>query len=829
MIFRYLVRNMMENKARFFLVLFSIAVSAALLFATEGMSRTCREMYLDQIYAASGNADIQVTVKTETGLAKYIADDALAPTAPAADYVMGVLRAQGLYAPDAQNMVYLNVLGTTLDALAQNNPVVFAARAETPFEGAQIIVGQRFAARRALSVGDAVTVRFLGRAQRFTVYGIAQATGLFLNESTEITAVVPKEALGDLLDARNQSNLFFVKLHAPDQIEAQMAALRAALPACDVSRPVNPDELAQIVSTVVLPFRVASVVVIFMTVFIIYTAFTLIMKERTQVYGSFRSVGATGRKMNALLVLESGVYGILGGVFGVLIGLGVLWAIVDVYVTQLGGGLPVSVQFGGRDALAAVLYAAALTIASALFPIVRLSKTSVKEMILGAPEGARSGRRVVSLMLMMVVVYLLCLFIPGYLPTGLMSMILTIVCMSCLLLVTMLAVTQAVRFAARLLTRVCGGGVFWLAIRNVGGSKSLLNIVRLLTISLAGVLVIRGVSEAISYTVESVYEEYHLYDVSLQLRRADEEALAALRAVPGVASFVGDYELNDVEVSDRGFFLNTLYGIESEDFFDYMGAGRSEKAIAAVRDLGAGRHIVVTELLASKLGLAPGDAVQLRLGGRDVAYTVTALIDSSFKLGNIAFISAGHMTADAGLSFYTHLYVKANGAPDEVKNAIRQTFLDEILFMQTLEELVAANQDFITGMFRIIGAYAIFALLVGIIGIVNNILVSVFDRGRDIATYRALGMEKKKVNRLFLTEALLTGVFGVLFGFAAARGTLYITPGILGFIFGRVKMRGDMTEYLIFGAAALVVMGVLSLLAIWKNKKMSLIERIKYE
>jgi putative ABC transport system permease protein len=86
MIFRYLVRNMLENKARFFLVLLSIAVSAALLFATEGMSRTCREMYLDQIYAASGSADIRVTVKAETGLAKYVAEDALAAAVPSVDY-----------------------------------------------------------------------------------------------------------------------------------------------------------------------------------------------------------------------------------------------------------------------------------------------------------------------------------------------------------------------------------------------------------------------------------------------------------------------------------------------------------------------------------------------------------------------------------------------------------------------------------------------------------------------------------------------------------------------------------------------------------------------
>ena len=67
-------------------------------------------------------------------------------------------------------------------------------------------------------------------------------------------------------------------------------------------------------------------------------------------------------------------------------------------------------------------------------------------------------------------------------------------------------------------------------------------------------------------------------------------------------------------------------------------------------------------------------------------------------------------------------------------------------------------------MFNAINSYCYLALLVGIIGIVNNLVASFIERKRSFAMYRCVGMSKKSLNRMLITEAVGMGVFGVAFG-----------------------------------------------------------------
>ncbi|MGB9824786.1 MAG: ABC transporter permease [Candidatus Hydrothermia bacterium] len=105
---------------------------------------------------------------------------------------------------------------------------------------------------------------------------------------------------------------------------------------------------------------------------------------------------------------------------------------------------------------------------------------------------------------------------------------------------------------------------------------------------------------------------------------------------------------------------------------------------------------------------------------------------------------------------------------------------DNNFYLNTSEMLVSAYKQITGGIFIAMIAIASMALIVGGIGIMNIMLVSVTERTREIGVRKAVGATQKDILLLFLTEAVLLtligGLIGVLIGIAFGKLVDLLTP-----------------------------------------------------
>lgn len=126
---------------------------------------------------------------------------------------------------------------------------------------------------------------------------------------------------------------------------------------------------------------------------------------------------------------------------------------------------------------------------------------------------------------------------------------------------------------------------------------------------------------------------------------------------------------------------------------------------------------------------------------------------------------------------YQSIYVKAANERDvqEISKKIRELGFDA----SNLEDVLTLLNTFfalIPIIFTIIGAIAVF---VAAIGIVNTMIMSVFERTREIGVMKAVGARNVHVLSLFITEAGLIGFIGGIFAVLTSLGIMALAQYVL--------------------------------------------------
>lgn len=240
--------------------------------------------------------------------------------------------------------------------------------------------------------------------------------------------------------------------------------------------------------------------------------------------------------------------------------------------------------------------------------------------------------------------------------------------------------------------------------------------------------------------------------------------------------------------SASGIIFTAVMLPDAGGFFILQGYAPNEMAIQRFNIikgslLTSNRQIILGKTMADTLNLDVGDNIELS-GTR---FKVVGIYESSVnweELGGVISLRDGQtFTGRPRKSTLYAVKLKNPGDAEDVVAIINQQYPEVRAglageFVEQLPDM--ENSD------AIINAISFIAILVGGIGVLNTMLMSVFERTREIGVFRALGWRRRSILSLILKEALLLGLLGGISGIAVAL--------VIVFLFQLAPMVGGVLE-----------------------------------
>jgi len=269
---------------------------------------------------------------------------------------------------------------------------------------------------------------------------------------------------------------------------------------------------------------------------------------------------------------------------------------------------------------------------------------------------------------------------------------------------------------------------------------------------------------------------------------------------------------------------------ESGGFFILEGYSPYEFAIRRFRivegePLSNNHQIILGRTMAESMNKKPGDTIELS----GVRLRVAGIYESDLgfeEMGGVVtlrdaqnFIGRPHK-----VSMYAVKLVDPSQAADMVAQ-INNDFPDVHAslageFVEQMPDMEAAD-----GM---IGGISVMAILIGGVGVLNTMLMAIFERTREIGVLRALGWRRRAILGLILREALLLGLFGGLVGILIAFGIDYLINNA-PMVGGMMQAQWDVGVFVRATLIALVLGLIGGIYPAFRATRLHPIEALRYE
>ncbi|MPM18898.1 Macrolide export ATP-binding/permease protein MacB [bioreactor metagenome] len=237
-----------------------------------------------------------------------------------------------------------------------------------------------------------------------------------------------------------------------------------------------------------------------------------------------------------------------------------------------------------------------------------------------------------------------------------------------------------------------------------------------------------------------------------------------------------------VKIGTESLSSTTVTGV-SEAYFDMKGYTVSSGRGLQYVDVEKRRNVcVVGNYLNSTYYGGNAVGQMIRLNGKSclIVGVMTQETDGEMEEGGtddcvfLPYSTAARMSYTGKISNYTLTVVdetQAAASVTIVEDFLYDIFSDDDAYMVvSMAEMLDAMNAMISVMIGILAGIAAISLVVGGIGIMNIMLVSVTERTREIGIRKALGAKERYIMQQFVMEAATTSALGGVLGITVGYG-----------------------------------------------------------
>ncbi|MFJ4200463.1 ABC transporter permease [Streptomyces sviceus] len=780
--FRTALRNVLAHKARLLMTMLAVLLGVAFVVGTLVFTDTVGNAYKERYLTTLRNVSVQVTppFDEKTGEPGTVGEDTLRrlQRLPGVASVTGSVEGfAAVAAKDGRPLGEDNVAMAgnyfpQADGKDNRHPLTTGRAPSGPDE---VLVDTSTADQGGYQVGDTVRLAIDGPVLHKKLVGIVRTDNA---SGSGGTAVFFDNATAQkLLLKRGQYDGFSLKAERGASEQRLAAEARDLLPKdFDISTGAQLREQqraaaaegAKGLGQVLLVF---AAIALFVGVFVIGNTFTMLVTQRSQEVALMRAVGAERRQVTRSVLIEAALLGLSAGAAGFLLGIGVAMALRQLFASTESGVPDGPLVVAPGTVLVSFLVGVVVTMLAAYLPARRAAAVPPVAAMsaLHTPPPARSLRRRNAVGVALIMIGVLGVVFAA--SSGELGR--TIVLFpSALLLIGIIVVTPAlsgpaIALAGPLLRRFGVPGT--LAARGARRNPRR-------TASTASALMI-GLSMVTGLTVVAVSATTSLYQRAENIVTADFEISS--RKADYLPALVHDALAKSTAVTSsspqRRSTVRTgrnevdLTGVDARSIGDLLDPSFASGSLAAL-GAGGGKNLLIDTTTADNYGWTMGQRVPvvygdgsrdtLRIGG--IYHNDDFLPTTMMPLATLQ----PHLKEIQDTSVLVHT---KDGDGETVRRSLQRA-LDQnpLIQLRSTDDLAdSAGGGAITLLLNMLYALLAMAVVIAVLGVVNTLAMSVFERTREIGMLRAVGLQPEQTKRMIHLESVLISLFGALLGISA--------------------------------------------------------------